>query len=103
MRRLAWVVAMGWLAGCDPEPELAVAEASLYDDAVIYDPQAIAARASPPPVDPPTEAEIRMRRLVREINADNAMAKARALEETLTTEIQSLETRLAPVAVELGE
>ena len=88
---------------CFREPELAVAEASLYDDAPVYDPAAAAAKASPQPVDPPTESELRIRRLMKEINNDNALQKARELEELLTTEIQNLETRLTPVEVELGE
>jgi len=69
----------------------------------VYDPVAAAARAAPAPVDPPTDAEVRIRKLVREINAENALQKARELEEQLTTEIQNLETRLTPVEVELGE
>lgn len=103
MKRVLLLMTVLVVVGCEPEPELAVAEASLYDEAAVYDPAAAAARLAPLPVDPPTEAEIRMRRLVKEINADNALAKARELEETLTAEIQSLETRLTPVEVELGE
>lgn len=102
MKRLLPLVVL-LCAACEPEPELAVAAASLHDDAEIYDPLAEAARATPPPVEPPTEAELRMRRLVKEINAENAFQKARELETTLNAEIQNLETRLTPVEVELGE
>jgi len=57
------LVLMGCVAtGCEPNPMPAVAEASLFDDAPVYDPVAAAARAAPAPVDPPTDAEVRIRK-----------------------------------------
>lgn len=99
------VVVLAWVccaAGCEPEPQLAVAEASLLDNVAVFVPPG-QSRDPPPPVVEPTEAELRLRARVAEITPDNALERARALEQTLVAEIQSLETRLTPVEVELGE
>lgn len=99
MRRAAWWFLLA-AAACDPEPELAVAPASLLDDVPVELPEPPPA---PPPLQEPTEAERRRQQKVAEINAQNALEKARELETVLGEEIRQLETRLQPVEVQIDE
>jgi hypothetical protein len=93
MRRALLLV---FLCACEPEPELAVAPASLLDGVPVYDPEPDAGPMKP------SDAEVRVAKLRKDITADNALDKARALEATLDQEIENLETRLKPVEIDMG-
>lgn len=94
MRRAFLVVMLA--AACEPEAGLEVAPASLYDDVPVYNPEPDAGPAKP------TEADLKAAKLRKEITSENALQKARALEATLDQEIESLETRLKPVEIDMG-
>lgn len=97
--RVAFGVVLLWVVmGCgEPEPELAVAEASYRDDvAPALDPQAPVA-----PVQTRSADELRRDALVSGITLENVDARAAELEKRLTEEVRALQTRLTPVDVEM--
>jgi hypothetical protein len=88
------------LGACEPEPELAVAEASLLDNVAPYN---AVPRDPPRALEEPSEAQLRLRAKVAEITPDNAVEKAKELEKELQDQIANLETRLAPVELDMAE
>lgn len=92
------------MVGCEGEPELAVARASLYDDAPAV-PSAPPRRATPSttPAASPTPAsreDPMVERLNRDITPRNALQKAKDLEATMDREIDALQARLAELGAE---
>lgn len=92
IRAAAAVLALA-LVGCDHEPQLAVARASLHDD---VPPAKSPVATGPVPWPPPVSARAvdpLAQRLKREITARNALPKARELEERLDREIEALQAK----------
>lgn len=95
--RMPWIWALVTACGlgaCTPEPELAVAPASLMDDVAPLLPDTATGGGVNPALER-TPEERRRDRLVAEITEANVARKALELERALAAEVSVLEARLA--------